>query len=159
MASWIDAQTTLQEVAMKSASQTLSPLALQAIAQGVQTLAPGQALTLRPARAGVLRVQRGALWVTRGGPHGDEFLRPGQCLPVRAGEQLVVEPIAVGGTPLQRVALDWQARTDARWSADVARPATELRRALRDAAVAGRRLARGLLAWALHRPSPWGEVG
>ena len=54
---------------MSAADHALSPLAARAAAHAVQTLAPGQALTLRPARAGVLHVQRGAGWATRRGPH------------------------------------------------------------------------------------------
>lgn len=147
---------------MPAVQNTLSPLAMQAAAHAVQTLAPGQALTLRPARAGVLHVQRGAVWVTRSGPHparpaapgGDEFLLAGQHLRLRAGERLVLEPIAVPGMPAQRVALAWQATADSRWDAEVARPASELQRALREALRAGGRLARGVAAWAWHRLGP-----
>ncbi len=150
---------------MTSASHALSPLALQAAARGLRTLALGQATTLRPARDGVLRVQRGARWVTQGDSAstgcraGDEFLWPWQRLSLRAGDAVVVEPIAVPGSPVQRVALEWQPSPATRWSADVARPAHELRRALHDAAQAGVRLARGLLRWALHRPPSCGEMG
>ena len=152
---------------MSNPSHALSPLALQAAARGLQTLAPGQALTLRPPRAGVLRVQRGALWVTRGGLQGakasgaaaDEILRPGQHLRLRAGEWVVVEPIAAPGTPLQRVALNWQASDRTHWAAAVAQPASDLRHALQQAGQASVRMSRGLLAWALQRPPSCGEVG
>ena len=107
---------------MSAADHALSPLAARAAAHAVQTLAPGQALTLRPARAGVLHVQRGAVWATRRGPHaanagaagGDDVVRAGQRLRLHAGEVLVLEPIAVPGTPAQRVALHWQPAADTR---------------------------------------------
>ena len=107
---------------MSAADHALSPLAARAAAHAVQTLAPGQALTLRPARAGVLHVQRGAVWATRRGPHaanagaagGDDVLRAGQRLRLHAGEVLVLEPIAVPGTPAQRVALHWRPKWPAR---------------------------------------------
>ena len=66
---------------------------------GTWTLTPREAVTLRPADDGVLRVACGALWATFDGPHqgpandrGDRFLQPGESLPVRAGERVVVEP-------------------------------------------------------------------
>lgn len=147
---------------MSAADHALSPLAARAAAHAVQPLAPGQALTLRPARAGVLHVQRGAVWATRRGPHaanagaagGDDVLRAGQRLRLHAGEVLVLEPIAVPGTPAQRVALHWQPAADTRWATEVARPASELQRALRDAVRAGGQLLRGTAAWAGHRLGP-----
>jgi len=67
---------------------------------GTWRLLPGQAVTLQPAAAGVLRVDSGALWATGDGPHagppdaiGDRLLGAGQALRLRAGERLVVEPV------------------------------------------------------------------
>ena len=66
---------------------------------GTWVLPPRQALTLQPARDGVLRVARGELWATFDGPHpgpandrGDRFLRSGDSLELRSGERLVIEP-------------------------------------------------------------------
>lgn len=152
---------------MSAAQLSFSQRAAQAAAHGMPTLAPGQALTLRPTRAGVLRARHGALWITRRGPHpasagaagGDVFLRPSESLALRAGEVLVLEPVAVPGLPLQRVALDWQARADVRWRDGVAHPASALQRALREAVTAGGQLVRGTLAWAWHRVVPCRDAG
>ena len=60
---------------MNAPENTLSRLALAAAAQPLHTVAPGQALALRPRRAGELCIERGAAWVTfdvpaRGAPNG-----------------------------------------------------------------------------------------
>ena len=69
-------------------------------------LQTGQALSLRVRRGSVLPLRTGAVWVTqcsviprRAWPEtdsactdsGDVFLRAGQCLPVSAGQHLVLE--------------------------------------------------------------------
>ena len=134
---------------MPHPESTLSRLAREAAARGLWTLAPARALTLRPRRDGVLRIARGAAWATRGGPHagtaeggpeGDLLLAPGARLALRAGDTLVLEPIAAGGEPAGVVAFDWHEST-----------------ALGGAAQAFARLARGMLRWSggrlARRPS------
>ena len=66
---------------------------------GAWQLAPGQALTLRSAQGGRIRVARGGLWATFDGPHagpandrGDHLLEAGEMIAVQPGERLVVEP-------------------------------------------------------------------
>jgi hypothetical protein len=61
-------------------------------------LAEGVAISLRPARAGQLRVLSGRAWVTLGGPYtghgneqGDQFVAAGNSLGVPAGARLVIE--------------------------------------------------------------------
>ena len=69
-------------------------------------LQSGQALSLRVRRGSVLQLHTGAVWVTQRGvmprrawletdsastDSGDVFLRAGQCLPVSAGQHLVLE--------------------------------------------------------------------
>ena len=90
---------------MNAPESTLSRLALAAAAQGLRTLAPGQALALRPREPGELAIRRGAAWVTfdvpaRGapnGPLGDLYLPAGSRLALRPGQRLVLEPITPRG--------------------------------------------------------------
>ena len=146
---------------MSHPESTLSRLALDAAAHGLWTLAPARALTLRPRRDGVLHLARGAAWATRSGPHagtaeggpqGDLLLAPGTRLALRAGDTLVLEPIATGGEPARLLAFDWCEHTALHaapaWHEAVARPAHDLGRALADATHAFARLARGVLRWA-----------
>lgn len=65
---------------------------------GAWRLSPGQALTLKSARGGRVRVASGGLWATFDGPHagpandrGDHLLEAGELIALRPGEQLVVE--------------------------------------------------------------------
>lgn len=69
-------------------------------AHGVNTLPPGQAVSLTPRAAMALRVAEGHAWVTLdAGPYGtgaeagDVFLHAGQTLWVAAGQHAVVEPL------------------------------------------------------------------
>jgi hypothetical protein len=80
-----------------------SPANPQPPLPGAFKLAARQALTLCPARAGLLRVERGSLWVTFDGPHagplndmGDQVLAAGDRLVIRAGQRLVIESWASG---------------------------------------------------------------
>ena len=83
---------------MNAPENTLSRLALAAAAQPLHTVAPGQALALRPRRAGELCIERGAAWVTfdvpaRGaprGPLGDLYLPAGSGLALAPGQRLVL---------------------------------------------------------------------
>lgn len=119
--------------AVTTASRT-SPPPIPA-ARGCWKLEAGRAVTLRPTVAGLLRIAQGRVWVTGEGPHerltGDLFLEAGMCLPVRAGQRLVIEPFgATGPCP---AAFDWVpafARPTSRWPATLARPASDLRLAV-----------------------------
>lgn len=62
-------------------------------------VAGNQALTLKPTRAGLVRVVRGRAWATLSGPHGqnpddsgDVVLVTGQALEVPPHQRLVIEP-------------------------------------------------------------------
>lgn len=68
-------------------------------AAGAWRLPPGQALTLRSAHGGLVRVAAGGLWATFDGPHtgpvndrGDHLLEAGELIALRPGERVVVEP-------------------------------------------------------------------
>lgn len=73
---------------------------LRAVLANGCLLPGGQALTLRPARRALLRIDEGQVWITFDGPHagpandlGDRVLRAGDCLPVPAGERAVIEAL------------------------------------------------------------------
>jgi len=72
------------------------------------TLQPGQARTLRVPAAGLLRVTRGALWVTRHGARAqpapdDVYVAAGQPLALRAGDiGVLIGPSGCGKTTLLR---------------------------------------------------------
>ena len=89
---------------------------------------------LRPARAMLLTVREGRIWLTRPGDADDHVLGAGESLAVAAGQRLYVEPWRCG----EAACLDWQPLR-----APVALPA--LRAAM---AAAVRRVAVGLLVLA-----------
>ena len=75
-----------------------SPASPSAPLPGAFRLAARQALTLCPAHAGILRVERGSLWATFDGPHagplndmGDQVLAAGDRFVIRTGQRLVIE--------------------------------------------------------------------
>ena len=74
----------------------LQPPAASAALCGTWQLPARRAVSLRPPRAGRLRITEGRAWATVDGPHdwreGDFVLEPGQALPVRAGQRVVLEP-------------------------------------------------------------------
>lgn len=79
---------------------------------GFWKLAAGQALSLQPRQAGLLRVAQGQMWVTLGvAPHGagnelgDCFLRAGEQLAVSPGQHVVLEPFE--RAQQQAVLFDW----------------------------------------------------
>lgn len=79
---------------------------------GFSKLAVGQALSLQPRQAGLLRVAKGQVWVTLGvAPHGarnelgDYFLRAGEQLAVSPGQKVVLEPFE--RAQQQSVFFDW----------------------------------------------------
>lgn len=83
----------------KTQQSTLSDGVL--LAQGIRVLEPHQAVTLRSALPGVMRVVHGRVWATFDGPHsgpannlGDRVLREGDELQFRADQRLVIEPWA-----------------------------------------------------------------
>lgn len=67
-----------------------------AVRRGAWQLAAGQATTLKAARASVLRIRQGRLWVTRDATahwgSEDLVLGPGETLTVQAGQRIVMEP-------------------------------------------------------------------
>ncbi|WP_028603584.1 DUF2917 domain-containing protein [Ottowia thiooxydans] len=138
-------------------------------ASGAWTLEPGHAMTLRPRQNGEILIIHGAVWATLDGPHeglesgplGDLHLQPGARLALRAGRQIVLEPIVAQGacaasTPA--VNFDWIASPPsaaaASWETTVAQPAGELSRALNEARGAFKRLVWGVLTWSGERLTP-----
>ena len=82
---------------------------------GFWKLAAGQALSLQPRQAGLLRAAQGQMWVTLGvAPHGagnelgDYFLRAGEQLAISLGQKVVLEPF--GCAQQQAVFFDWTPR-------------------------------------------------
>lgn len=80
-------------------------------AAGAWRLPPRQAMSLRPAQAGWVRVACGRVWATFDGPHpgpgnarGDHVLAAGDLLELRQGERVVVEP----ADPGQPAYLEWE---------------------------------------------------
>lgn len=139
------------------ASQALTqPQQSAARLAGTWKLAGGRAITLQPRERGLLRIAHGSVWATGDGPHpgpanaqGDLLLHPGDQLPLRRGQRLVIEawnnrePAYFSWDPMpQRAAHPVRA-------ADLAQPAEDLRLALGLGARAAGRLLAALagLAW------------
>ncbi len=115
---------------------------------GCWMLPPGQVLSLRPHRAGVLRIRHGRAWVTlgerprgHGALAGDHFLLSGEQLGVPAGRHLVLQSLDGGAIGFE-------------WGPAAQGQPGPLRLALADlwgaaqlAARAVQRLLRGLAAW------------
>ena len=87
--------------AVCTASSSLSlparPAAIPAAARrGAWQLSAGQATSLKAARASVLRIRQGRVWVTRDADarraSEDLVLAPGESLAVMAGDRIVMEP-------------------------------------------------------------------
>jgi hypothetical protein len=133
---------------------------IAALGPGGRSLTGGAAISLRPARAGQLRVLSGRAWVTLGGPYagrgnelGDVFLAAGDSLAVPAGARMVIEsaPDRSG----QALRFDWceavaakPAVRPGRVQREVLAPARELVLTLRQSARALWRLTWGVLGLA-----------
>lgn len=67
-----------------------------AVRRGAWQLGAGEATSLKAARASVLRIRQGRVWVTRDATarwgSEDLVLGPGESLAVAAGERIVMEP-------------------------------------------------------------------
>lgn len=138
------------------------PFKACAAVSGCWPLMPGQAISLLPREAGVLRIASGRVWATVDGPHtghgnesGDHFLQAGQVLAVRGGQRLVFEPWdAAHACP---VYFDWTfVAVDlpvpvANWQVAVVRPAHDLGHAL---LAAGRALGQLLVGLATYCGRP-----
>lgn len=118
---------------------------------GCWKLAPGQALSLRPRVAGVLRIRQGRAWATLGerprghGPDaGDHFLLPGEQLLVQPGRHLVLESLDQGA-----LGFEWLPRAPAPAPEPLLQPLADLYVAARLAGDASRRLLCGLASTAL----------
>jgi hypothetical protein len=75
---------------------------------GAFTLPTGRAIRLRPPAKAVLRIVQGGAWVTLPSQPGDHFLRAGDSLQVRAGDDVVMEGWRVPAG--QALCFDWDAR-------------------------------------------------
>jgi hypothetical protein len=134
------------------------PTNVHAPVAGGRALAEGVAISLRPARAGQLRVLSGRAWITLGGPYagrgnelGDQFVAAGSSLAVAPGARLVMESApAASGRPLR---YDWSETV-------VTNPVAPPGRLQREVLVPARELgqALGLSAKALWRLT-WGVLG
>lgn len=143
---------------MLSLSGCVQP-AQRCITAGNWAIKTGQALTLHPRTAGVLRVRAGRIWLTQDGPHahgagqaaGDQFLESGASVCLLPGQRVVLEawPQAAGcGTwfawdPKPSCASLGVAQL---WQQGVQEPLQELGRAVVPVAQA-----LGRLAWGLGR--------
>lgn len=141
---------------------------------GCWQLMPGQAITLWPREAGVLRIASGQVWATVNGPHtghgnesGDHFLKAGQVLVVGGGQRLVFEPwdaacVSPAYFDWTAVAVDHPVSVP-NWKAAVVQPAQDLGHALYAAGRALGQLLVGLARyggawWPVRAPAPRGAV-
>ncbi len=136
---------------------------------GTWRLHPGQAMSLRPKEASLLRIHRGPVWVTLGEPgalspqaSGDRFLHAGESMVVPAGAQLVMEPLSVRAED-GPVCFDWlgaapQKVAPGRFGREVLAPLREAVAASGQAAWALLRGVRGLLGYGEFLVSGRGRV-
>ncbi len=102
-------QFLLKDATMYSASTATSSATSPSSHAGSFRIESGRAQTLRPQHDALLRIQQGSVWATLPSQPGDHFLKAGQCLLVKAGDALVIEPWAlrqVAGAQ-ETVYLDW----------------------------------------------------
>ena len=118
-------------------------------------LLPGRAMSLRPRRAALLRVNEGRLWATMDvppltdAPQGqDRLLQAGDVLWVPAQVRLVMEPLALAGDA-RPACFDWNEKGETpfaqRLTSEVLAPARECGQALWRAARSLLRSLRGLV--------------
>ena len=136
-------------------------------------LARGCAVTYFPREAGVLRVQSGRVWATlnpspwsprsRWNPQddaGDFFVAPGQDLPLRAGQGVVIESWPAGSDASS--SLVWEplraSAKNARWQQAVAEPLRDIGRGLVMVGRAAARLTLGLAGYAEFLVAGRGKV-
>lgn len=147
--------------ATQSTHQSPSTAALP----GCWKLDAGQALSLTPSSAGVLRIAHGRVWVTmdmlRGDTQasGDLFLVPGRGLVVQAGQRVVLESsgaergaaayFAWDPLPQAQARAVGRALHAGRWQQAVAQPVCDLGLALGQAGTALARLALGVIGLVL----------
>lgn len=127
------------------------------------TMEKGSAQMFSPRTAGVLRVSSGRAWVTlNASPYspqprwcpeidpGDIFVGPGDDLPLRLGQKVVIESWPANSAPLTH--LVWEpAAVSARakrWQGAVVQPARELGQGVIQVVRAFRRLVLGLAGYA-----------
>lgn len=125
---------------------------------GSWKLARGRAITLRPTADGIVRVAHGRVWATVEGPHGrtpddagDQILEVGEAMPVRAGQNVVMEAWNASGASYftwDPACVGEAARPRLNF-AGVLQPLADLRMAFAIALRAAGQLAAGLarLAW------------
>jgi Protein of unknown function (DUF2917) len=124
---------------------------------GAWRLHQGQAMSLSPQEASLLRIHRGRVWVTLGAPgalspqaSGDRFVQAGESLVVPPGARLVMEPLAPHGAT-EPVCFDWAGapapQATGRFGREVLAPMHELAGALELAGVALARVLRGVVGY------------
>jgi Protein of unknown function (DUF2917) len=144
--------SSLESVMSSSAASSVSPFR----ACGAWRLHPGQAMSLHPREASLLRIHRGPVWVTLGEPgalspqaSGDRFLKDGESMVVPPGARLVMEPLSARESD-GPVCFDWTGAApvqDSRFGREVRAPLHEAVTAFGQAAWALLRVARGLLGY------------
>lgn len=137
------------------------------------TMSKGQAQTIRPQTAGLLRATSGRVWATRGtsatSPQlrwcpdmepGDIFLRPGATLRVEAGQTVVIESWPSHGNTHSR--LEWEAMEpsarSSHWHHAVVQPAGEMVQGWVLLARAFGRLVKGLAGYSEYLVAGRGKV-
>jgi hypothetical protein len=94
-------------VARQAAAHKASTSAAALASCGAFTLRAGHAIALRPPAQAVLRIVQGGAWVTLPSQPGDHFLRAGDSLQLRAGDDVVMEAWRVPAG--QALCFDWDA--------------------------------------------------
>lgn len=128
----------------------------------VWTMEKGSAQMFSPRTSGVLRVSSGRAWVTlNASPYspqprwcpeidpGDIFVGPGDDLPLRLGQKVVIESWPANSAPFTRLVWEPAAVSASanRWQGAVVQPARELGQGLIQVVRALRRLVLGLAGY------------
>ena len=137
------------------------------------TMDKGSAQTFSPRTSGVLRVNSGRAWVTlnaspfspqpRWCPEidpGDIFVGPGDDLPLRRGQKVVIESWPGNSTPFTRLAWEPAAvsASASRWQCAVVQPARELGQGVLQVVRALHRLTLGLAGYSEFLMAGRGKV-